>query len=77
MGIARVAANAHVRKGINILFFHTDIAQACRDIDVAIQLRRRRYRRLTRFINLWIAKRHVLNGMELSHSDYSLPLAKH
>ena len=32
-------------------FFHTDIAQTRRDIDVAIQLRHRLYRRLTRFGN--------------------------
>lgn len=55
-GVTRVAAGAHVRqsrrrKGINILFFHTDIAQARRDIDVAIQLRHRLNGCLTRFGN--------------------------
>lgn len=55
-GVTRVAAGAHVRKGrggqsINILFFHSHVAQARRDIDVAIQLRHRLNSCLTRFGN--------------------------
>lgn len=56
IGIARVAAGTHVRQGrggqsINIFFFHSHVAQARRNIDVAIQLRHRLNCRGTRFGN--------------------------
>ena len=72
-GVTRVAAGAHVRqsrrrKGINILFFHTDIAQARRDIDVAIQLRHRLNGCLTRFGNRQSSRLLVAQG----HRDVAI-----